>query len=152
MFLICYQALKMDLKDCSEYENHNRRYERHHCYCKKCNVELHPYCIKHNDPIKEYFPQAVSCGAILCRQDFISYYSPSRGCRYCRYGQDNHCDYGCDYSQTDRTKGCTYCRHPSLNGVQLFECETPPEVSSDEEIDETIKQVIMELYDEIVND
>ena len=120
----------MDLKDYSRYYNQQyRHHERRHCYCENCKEELHPYCLKHNDPIKEYFPQAISCGTTECRQDFISYYSPSRGCRYCRYGQDNRCDYGCNYSQIYRLKGCTYCQHPLVNGIQIFDCETPLETA-----------------------
>src|SRR5207244_2905802 len=86
---------------------------------------LHPYCVKHNDPIMEYFPLAISCGAIQCRQDFISYYLPTKGCKYCFYGQSNNCDRkACLHSQVDYPKGCTYCRHPLTNGVQIFDCET----------------------------
>src|SRR5947208_6888745 len=146
----------MDLKDCPKYDNQYRRQDRHHCYCKKCGEELYPYCIKHNYPIKDSHQYLNSCGAILCRQEILSYYSPSQGFKYCFYGQGYNCDRrDCVYSTVKYPKGCTYCRHPLCNGKQLFKCETPlettPESPSDYfEIDETIKRVIMELYDEIV--
>jgi hypothetical protein len=113
----------MDLKDfqnCNYYNFQSRREENKRHYCKKCNEKLYPYCVKHNDPIKPDFCY-ISCGAIQCRQNFVSYYSPTKGCKHCQYGQYDNCR----CTQTDYPKGCMYCQHPLINGVQIFKCEIP---------------------------
>jgi len=149
---------KMDLKDCPKYKDQYRRYDRHHCYCKKCGEELYPYCIKHNNPIKSSYPMIISCGILLCRQKDLSFYLPSQGCKYCSYGQSEHCDRkDCVQLKVQYPKGCTYCRYPSQNGIQIFKCETPNEESSEDcedvfELNDDIKKCLIELYNELVDD
>ena|SRR5436190_5115081 len=158
----------MDLEDCPEYEELHRRHETHtNHYCTNCNQKLYPYCIKHNDSLKEIGWRIYSCGVILCRQNFISYYSPSKGCKRCCYGETKDChEHKCIQAEVVYPKGCEYCRHWLCNGIQVFKCETPldktdeqsPEMPSEEspyedfEIDDDIKRHLIELYDELVDD
>src|SRR5689334_9084174 len=116
----------MDLKNLnySYYDDQYRYFERHYCYCVNCNEKLFPYCIKHNDHIiMKHHTSFISCGATQCRQDFVSYYSPTKGCKGCFYGQSNGCGReACNYLQIKYPKGCTYCQHPLVKDIQLFEC------------------------------